>query len=48
MERNQEITEKILKLKLSKDKKANKAEIQKLQQEYDSLVIEDQTKSKSK
>jgi hypothetical protein len=48
MERNQEITEKILKLTFSKDKKANKAEIQKLQQEYDSLVIEDQTKSKSK
>jgi hypothetical protein len=47
MERKQELAEKILKLKLNKGN-GTQSEIQKLQQEYDSLVIENQPKKKSK
>jgi hypothetical protein len=48
MERKEELAEKILKLKLSKDKRGTQSEIQKLQQEYDSLVSENQPKKKTK
>ena len=48
MELKEQIAEKILKLKLSKDKRSTQAEIQKLQQEYDSLVNENQPKTKTK
>jgi hypothetical protein len=48
MELKQQIAEKILKLKLSKTDKGTQAEIQKLQQEYDSLVSENQPKKKTK
>lgn len=48
MERKQELAETILKLKLNKGTKGKQAEIQKLQQEYDSLVVENQPKKVSK
>jgi hypothetical protein len=48
MDRKEELSEKILKLKLSKTNRGTQVEIQKLQQEYDALVNENQPKKKTK
>lgn len=46
MERKEQIAAEILKLKLDNETKNSQSEIQKLQQEYDSLVSENQPKPK--
>jgi hypothetical protein len=48
MERKEKIAAEILRLKLGKETKNSQSEIQKLQQEYDSLVNENQPKTKTK
>jgi hypothetical protein len=48
MELKEQIAEKILKLKLSKTNKGTQSQIQKLQQEYDALVNENQPAKKTK
>ena len=48
VERKQELAEEILKLKLNKGTNGTQNDIQKLQQEYDKLVTENQPKKISK